>query len=118
MTAIRKKYFHLIVLAILASPCVNGQYLKAPADSQDTKNKLSFYHSVTASKTTRTYLHPDYTRPNNQLMTWPNFPSTTEAVQRRMDEESRKNKLSNIIANDIITSILSKKKKVAVIPKF
>ena len=116
--AIRKKYIHLIALAMLTCAGAYGQYLKAPADSQDTKNKLAFYHSITAAKTTRQYLHPDYTRPNNQLMSWPNFPSTAEGVQRRMDEESRKNKLGNAIANDIITSILSKKKKVAVIPKF
>jgi hypothetical protein len=118
MAAIRKKYFHLMLLAILASTGVNAQYLKAPADSQDTKNKLTFYHTVTASKTTRQYLHPDYTRPNNQLMSWPNYPLTAWEIERRYRQDDVDSKLSNIIAKDIITSILSKKKKVAVIPKF
>jgi hypothetical protein len=118
MTEIRKKYFQLMLLAILANFSVNGQYLKATGDSQDTKNKLTFYHSVTASKTTRTYLHPDYTRPNNQLMSWPNYPLTAWEIERRYKQDDVDSKLSNIIAKDIITSILSKKKKVAVIPKF
>ena len=107
-----------MLLAIFTSIAAHGQYTKTQAESQETKNNLAYYHLVTAPKITRQFLHPDYTRPNNQLMSWPDYPLTPEEVMRRYQEDTRNNKLSNVIAKDIITSILSKKKKVAVIPKF
>jgi len=117
--SIRNKYFHLVVLAVVASLTAHAQYTKPSADSQDTrKSNLAFYHSATTSKATRQYLHINYTRPNNQLMSWPDYPLTPEEIQRRDEEDKQSKKLSNVIAKDILTSILSKKKKVAVIPKF
>ncbi len=117
--AIRNKYFNLIVLATVTSLAAHAQYTKPLADSQNTgKNNLAFYHAATTSKATRQYLHVNYTRPNNQLMSWPDYPLTPEEIKRRDEEDKQSKKLSNIIAKDILTSILSKKKKVAVIPKF
>jgi hypothetical protein len=51
-------------------------------------------------------------------MSWPNYPSTAEAITRRMDQKAKDNKLQNIIAKDIIKSVFSKKKKIAVIPQY
>lgn len=115
---IRKKYFTVALLVVFSSLTVNAQYQKNPANSPDTVNTLAFYHTVKNAPATRQYLHLKYTRPNNQLMSWPNYPLTPEEFMRRADENNRNNKPGNAVAKDIITSILSKKKKIAVIPKF
>ncbi len=79
---------------------------------------LFYYLNAVAEKPARTYTKLDYKRPNNQLMSWPNYPLTATQVQQRMDQHARDNKFSSKVAKDIINSFLSKKKPVAVIPKF
>lgn len=119
---IRNKYFNVLLLAIITCLAAKGQYTKPSADSPGSfKNNLAFYHAATAApaiKPARQYLHLNYTRPNNQLMSWPDYPLTPEEIKRRDEEDKQNKKLGNAIAKDIITSLLSKKKKIAAIPKF
>jgi len=51
-------------------------------------------------------------------MSWPDYPLTTTQIEQRNKQWEQDNKLTNKIAKDIITSLLSKKKKIAVIPQF
>lgn len=87
-------------------------------ESIKTKNHLLYYHSFAQSKPTPAYTKLTYYRPNNQLMSWPNYPLTAAQIEQRDKQWEQENKLTNKIAKDIIASFLSKKKKVAVIPKF
>jgi hypothetical protein len=59
-----------------------------------------------------------YARPNNQLMSWSNYPLTPYQIQQRDKQLAESRKLKNVIANDVLKSILSKKNKPAIIPKF
>jgi hypothetical protein len=59
-----------------------------------------------------------YTRPNNQLMSWPNYLLTAYQIQQRDKKLAESRKLKNVIANDVLKSFLSKKTTTAVIPKF
>ncbi|WP_462238926.1 hypothetical protein [Ferruginibacter sp.] len=79
---------------------------------------LIAYRQFKKEKQKWDHLKLNYARPNNQLMSWPNYPLTAAQIEQRDKQWEQDNKLSNVIAKDIITSILSKKKKVAVIPKF
>ena len=87
-------------------------------DSANTKSNLFFYHTATQNKTAHLYSKLQYERPNNQLMSWPDYPLTTTQIEQRNKQWEQDNKLTNKIAKDIITSLLSKKKKIAVIPQF
>jgi hypothetical protein len=87
-------------------------------DSMPIRNPLYYYQHFAQSKPSPSYTKLTYTRPNNQLMSWPNYPLTAAQIEQRDKQWEQDNKLSNIIAKDIVTSMLSKKKKVAVIPKF
>jgi hypothetical protein len=51
-------------------------------------------------------------------MSWPNYPSTAEGVMRRFEQNGRDNDVKNIVAKDLLKSLFSKKKKIAVIPKY
>jgi hypothetical protein len=82
------------------------------------KDPLSYYHQFTSVKPSKPYTHLTYTRPNNQLMSWPNYPSTAEGVMRRFEQNGRDNDVKNIVAKDLLKSLFSKKKKIAVIPKY
>ncbi|MBK7885427.1 MAG: hypothetical protein IPJ81_17785 [Chitinophagaceae bacterium] len=124
MNFIPGKYLQLPILKV----CFNIVLVlflctKAPAqityvikDSYDIKNNLS--NSITSVKTQHSFQRIDYTPPNNQLMSWPDYPLTTSQIEQRNEKWKQDHKLSNIIAKDIVESILSKKKKVAVVPKF
>jgi hypothetical protein len=59
-----------------------------------------------------------YARPNNQLMSWPNYPLTAYQIQQRDKQLAESRKLKNVIANDVLKSLLSKKTTIAVIPRF
>jgi len=103
---------------LLLCSTTTAQNASAAKDSGNTTNSLSFYHSYTRAATTRPYTRINYTRPNNQLMSWPNFPLTPTEVERRRRQYVQENKPSSVIAKDIITNMLKKKTKVAVVPKF
>ncbi|GAB2819878.1 hypothetical protein GCM10027043_20600 [Ferruginibacter profundus] len=108
-------------MAIFLLLCITGsaQNTIVKKDSSNSSNALTFYHSFTNAKTTtHPYTHINYTRPNNQLMSWPNFPLTPTEFERRHRQYVQENKVSSVIAKDIITNILKKKTKVAVVPKF
>ncbi|MGG9964598.1 hypothetical protein [Ferruginibacter sp. SUN106] len=108
-----------VPIFLLLSITTSAQNTTVKKDSSNTYNNLSFYHSFTSAKTTtRPYTHINYTRPNNQLMSWPNFPLTPTEFERRRRQYVQENKPSSVIAKDIITNILKKKTKVAVVPKF
>jgi hypothetical protein len=113
----RGKYCCFILLMGFSLP-VFGQYTPAVTTTQNTTGILQYYHSVKEPKPARLYTKLVYSRPNNQLMSWPNYPSTAEGVIRRMDQNAKDNRLQTIIAKDIIKSVFSKKKKIAVIPKY
>ncbi|MEI8058837.1 MAG: hypothetical protein WCG67_01670 [Ferruginibacter sp.] len=111
------KYWGLFLLSGCSIP-VFGQYTPDLATTQNTQGVLQYYYSIKKVASARTYTKLVYTRPNNQLMSWPNYPSTAEAVTRRMDQNVQNHKLQNIIAKDIIKSVFSKKKKNAIIPQY
>jgi len=87
-------------------------------DHRPVPDRLYYYHSFTSSKPAHPYTKIDYTRPNNQLMSWPNFPLTATEIERRHRVAEQESKPSSVIAKDIITNLLKKKTKTAVIPKF
>jgi hypothetical protein len=105
----------LLLCCYLSSTAQNQQPVK---DSSNTQKRLLYYHSYTNSKPAHPYTKIDYTRPNDQLMSWPNFPLTATEMERRHRVAEKEEKLSSVIAKDIITNLLKKKTKVAVIPKF
>jgi hypothetical protein len=117
-------YFQLLrslfSIAILLLCCfaATAQDQQTTKDSTTTAKRLFYYHSFTSSKTARPYTKIDYTRPNNQLMSWPNFPLTATEIERRHRVAEKEEKVSSVIAKDIITNLLKKKTKPAVIPKF
>jgi hypothetical protein len=111
------KFCSFLLLTGCSLP-VFAQYTPDTATTQNKAGILQYYHSIKESKPVTQYTKLVYTRPKNQLMSWPNYPSTAEAVTRRMDQKVKDNKLQNIIAKDIIKSVFSKKKKIAVIPQY
>ena len=113
------KYSFCTGLFLFAATLTNGQITTAVKDSSGSlKSSLVFYHSIAPQKVQHPFTHIDYTRPNNQLMSWPNFPLTATEIERRHRQAEQEEKPAAVIARDIITSILKKKPKVAVIPKF
>ena len=116
-TSLLKIGFIAILLSLLYTEAA-AQISPFVKDSSSTKTDLSFYHTIAPVKTPHPFQHIDYTRPNDQLMSWPNFPLTPTEIERRHRVMEQENKPSSIIAKDIIKNILGKKKKVAVIPKF
>lgn len=113
----RGKYCYFILLMGFGLP-VFGQYTTAATTTQNTAGILQYYYSVKEPNPARLYTKLVYIRPNNQLMSWPNYPSTAEGVIRRMDQNAKDNRLQNLIAKDIIKSVFGKKKKIAVIPQY
>ena len=107
--------FTVMLLCCIATKAQNQTVAN---DSSSTEKRLFYYHSFTSSKAARPYTKIDYTRPNNQLMSWPNFPLTATELERRHRVAEKEEKVSSVIAKDIITNLLKKKTKVAVIPKF
>jgi hypothetical protein len=107
-----------IILMALFSNCTSAQNKLLNKDSNNTQTRLLYYHSFTSAKPVHPYTKIDYTRPNNQLMSWPNFPLTATEMERRHRVAEKEEKVSSVIAKDIITNLLKKKTKVAVIPKF
>lgn len=79
---------------------------------------LTAYRQFKKEKRRRDHVKLNYATPDNQLMSWPNYPLTAAQIDQRNKQWEQDNKLSNAIAKDVITSILSKKKKIAVLPKF
>ena len=107
-----------IIISLLFYTHTTAQNIAMPKADSSKQKTLAFYHAFTSAQTQHPYTHIDYTRPNDQLMSWPNFPLTPTEVERRHRQYLQENKPSSVIAKDIITSILKKKTKVAVIPKF
>jgi hypothetical protein len=108
-----------IAAFLLLYNTIVAQNTTVKKDTGTTANSLAFYHSYSSDKAaTHPYTHINYTRPNNQLMSWPNFPLTPTEFERRRRQYVQENKPSSVIAKDIITNILKKKTKVAVVPKF
>jgi hypothetical protein len=126
MNFIRNKYLQLsilkicfnIVLVLFLCTKASAQVNPVAKDSSNIKNNMFFYHSIAPVKTQHPYQRINYTRPNNQLMSWPDYPLTLSEIKRRDEQWKEDHKLSNIIAKDFVQSILTKKKKSAVVPKF
>jgi hypothetical protein len=104
----------LLVFFLTAQPALFAQTTKPPC----ANDPLFYYHELFAKKPAHPYIKIDYSRPNNQLMSWPNYPLTAAQIAQRDRNWKQENKVSSRVAKDIITSFLSKKKPVAVIPKF
>lgn len=118
MFILRSKYFFLMLVCLISIASHAQSIVENTVFHPVIKDPLSYYHQFAAVKPSKPYTHLTYTRPNNQLMSWPNYPSTAEGVIRRFEQNARNNDVKNIIAKDIIKSLLSKKKKVAIIPKY
>ena len=113
----RNKYFCLLMLVWLTSHSAHAQQPVLAA--YPLNSPLQWYHAYVKEPTARPYTKLLYTRPNNQLMSWANdYPLTADQVKRRYEQHDRDNKVQNTIAKDVIRSLFSKKKKVAVIPKY
>ena len=113
---ISKHHKVLAALAVLLTVTgAAGAQIKNPVAAN---NPLYFYNSIKVEQPARSYTKLNYKRPNNQLMSWPNYPLTAAQAEQRMNQNARDNKFSHKVAKDIITAVFSKKKPVAVIPKF
>ncbi|MEI9956639.1 MAG: hypothetical protein WDM90_10145 [Ferruginibacter sp.] len=117
LSFIALKAFATIILIITLNTGVSAQ-VTPPNDSARIKNNLSFYHSITPDKNNHIYQRVDYSRPKNQFMSWADAPLTATQIEQRNEKWKVDNKLPDIIVRDIVQSFLSKKKKVAVVPKF
>ncbi len=121
----KDKYLYFMLLrllslyALLLFFCFTATAQTQPANKDSSYEKrLFYYHSVTSAKKIYPYTKIDYSLPNNQLMSWPDFPLTPTEIERRHRVAEKERKPASIIAKDIITNLLKKKTKVAVIPKF
>src|SRR5882672_3499106 len=104
------KYSFCTGLFLFVVTLTNGQITTPVKDSsRSVKSSLVFYHSMAPEKVQHPFQHIDYTRPNNQLMSWPNFPLTATEIERRHRQFDQEEKPAAVIARDIITSILKKK---------
>jgi len=117
LSLIPLKVFASIILAVTLNTGVSAQ-LTPPNDSAKIKNNLSFYHSIIPVKNNHPYQRIDYSRPKNQFMSWSDAPLTATQIEQRNEKWKVDNKLPDIIVRDIVQSFLSKKKKVAEVPKF
>ena len=115
--SILKICFNIILILFLCTK-VSAQTTPEVKDTCTIKNNSSYSLSIAPVKTPYPFQHRDYTRPNNQLLSWPDYPLTLAEIKRRDEQWKQDRKLSNIIAKDIVETILSKKKPVAVVPKF
>ena len=114
-----ERVFHLLGTLLLLLCCLGSTAQdQRPVKDSITQKRLLYYHSFTSSKPAHPYTKIDYTRPNDQLMSWPNFPLTATEMERRHRVAEKEEKLSSVIAKDIITNLLKKKPRIAVIPKF
>ncbi|MFN8251837.1 MAG: hypothetical protein U0V75_08130 [Ferruginibacter sp.] len=104
----------LLMLFLSIAAIAAAQRLTPPC----ANDPLKYYRSAIAEKQAPSFIKLNYKRPNNQLMSWPNYPLTATQVEQRMEQRARENKFSNKVAKDIIRAVFSKKKPVAVIPKF
>ena len=111
------KAFASIVIIISISNSVSGQIITTK-DSARLKNNLLFYHSITPEKNQHTFQTVNYTMPKNELISWPDYPLTATQIEQRNEKWKQDNKLPNMIVKSIVQSIINKKKRVAVIPKF
>ena len=109
----------LVIIAVLLFCCkTKAQNIPVPKVDTTKQDALFYYHSFTGTQAQHPYTHINYERPNNQPMSWPNFPVTATEQERRHRQFMQDNKASTVIAKDVITSLLKKKTKAAVIPKF
>jgi hypothetical protein len=106
------------VLLLSLSTTISAQVTPEVKDSSHIKNNVWFSPFVAPAKTQYPYQHINYTRPNNQLMSWPDYPLTLAEIKQRDEKWKQDNTLSNRIVKDVVESILTKKKKTAVVPKF
>jgi membrane-anchored protein YejM (alkaline phosphatase superfamily) len=126
MIFIERKYLCFLLLkpafcfavALFICWSVSGQSKLIVKDTTNTCIILFYFHQYSNTKMVHPFTHVDYTRPNNQLMSWPNYPLTTEQFDERARYQDENRKLQSIIAGEILKSLLSKKNKVAAIPKF
>jgi hypothetical protein len=112
-----KSTFSFVVVSFICFR-VSGQSKLIVKDTTNTSSILFYFHQYSNTKTVRPFTHVDYTRPNNQLMNWPNYPLTTEQFDERARYQDENRKLQSVIAGEVLKSLLSKKNKVAAIPKF
>jgi hypothetical protein len=113
-----QKYIALIAVLLLVCIAVTAQnklvftdstgYLKSFLNQSRNTNKLI------PNPTVKTR----YARPNNQLMSWPDYPLTGYQIEQRNKQLAESRKLKNVIAHDVIKALLTKKTATAVIPKF
>jgi hypothetical protein len=121
------KYYTLVLPKLVLSWAVVGLFTLGAAaqnkpDVEDSAYFLKSFLSQATPKKSTLIVNPTiktrYARPNNQLMSWPNYPLTAYQIQQRDKQLAESSKLKNVIANDVLKSFLSKKTKTAVIPKF
>jgi hypothetical protein len=112
------KKIYCIAFFVAGCTALHAQTTGNISDSLSKKNVLLYYHSIAPAKVAHPYQRIDYTRPSDQLMSWPDFPLTATEIERRHRVADKENKVGNVIAKDIITGLLKKKTRVAVIPKF
>ena len=111
---------HLFCIGPVLLLCCKTTAQNIPVPKADTtkQDALFYYHSFTGTQALHPYTHINYARPDNQPMSWPNFPLTPTEQERRHRQYMQDTKPATVIAKDIITSMLKKKAKAAVIPKF
>jgi hypothetical protein len=116
------KYCTLLLKLVLSWVAVVLFSLHAAAQNKDSTYFLKSFLNQTTLKKNTLIANPNiktrYTRPNNQLMSWPNYPLTAYQIEQRNKQLAESRKLKNVIANDVLKSFLAKKNKPAVIPKF
>jgi hypothetical protein len=121
------KYYTFLLLKLVLSWVIvllftSGAAAQNKPTLKDSAYFLKYFlNQATPKKSTlitNSTIKNRYARPNNQLMSWPNYPLTAYQIQQRDKQLAESRKLKNVIANDVLKSFLSKKTTTAVIPKF
>jgi hypothetical protein len=97
----------------------NAQYKPVFKDSSNFLKSYLGQNKTTPTLVANPAVKTRYTTmPTNQLMRWPNYPSTGLEMERRQNKIIEDRKLKNAIVNDVIKAFLTKKTTTAVIPYF
>jgi hypothetical protein len=110
----------IAIMAVLLLVCILATAQNKPVFTDSTNYLKSFLNQShnTNKLTPNPTVKTRYARPNNQLMSWPNYPLTAYQMEQRSKQLSENRKLKNVIANEVIKVLLTKKTATAVIPKF
>ncbi len=110
--------FILLLITLFNCAITKAQFKMLPKNEISIVKPLFVVKNYTPLLTLNKSLKNRLAMPNNQLMYWPNYPLTPYQFTRRTEIIAENNKPKNALARDIITTIITKKKIVAIKPEF